>query len=77
MTKLQIKRFIKLHWIKIVLIALGIVFLSFFIFILIVGLRNFFSLESFYKKMTLASVPLQLFIVTISTFTFMLYAVAG
>jgi len=72
MTKLQIKRFIKLHWIKITLIALGIVFLSFFIFILIIGLRNFFSLESFYKKMTLASVPLQLFIITINTFIFVL-----
>ena len=70
MTSFQIKKFIKLHWIKIVLITLGVIFLTFFIFILIIGLKNFFSLESFYKKMTLASVPLQIFIFTLNTFFF-------
>jgi len=72
MNKKKIRKFIKLHWIKITVIALGIVFLSFFVFILIVGLNNFFTLESFYKKMTLASVPLQIFLLTINTFIFVL-----
>ena len=72
MTSFQIKKFIRLHWVKIVIISAGIVFFSFFIFILIVGLKNFFSLESFYKKMTLASVPLQIFMFTLNTFFFVL-----
>ena len=66
----KIKKFIKFHWIKILIIFIGAVFLSFLIFLLIVGIKNFLTLESFYKKMTLAGIPLQLFLSIITAFIF-------
>ncbi|MFH1768174.1 MAG: AAA family ATPase [Candidatus Omnitrophota bacterium] len=65
-----IRKFIKLHWIKIVFAVTGIVLFLSLIFLIIVGLKNFLELESFYKKMTLAAIPLQLFLSVITAFVF-------
>jgi len=70
MTKKQIKIFIKLYWIRILIFSIALLFFIALTILLIVGLRNFISLESFYKKMTLASVPLQLFLSVVTAFIF-------
>ncbi len=70
MNHLNIKKFIKLSWIKITLIFMGVIFLSLFIFLTVIGIRSFLTLESFYKKMTLAGIPLQIFLSVITAFTF-------
>jgi cell division protease FtsH len=66
----KLKKFIKLHWIKITFLFIGSIFLTILIILLVVGLQNFFGLESFYKRMTLASIPLQLFLSIITAFIF-------
>jgi len=73
MTKKQIKIFIKLYWIRILIILAAFLFLAAVGILLVVGLRNFFTLESFYKKMTLASIPLQLFISIFYTLMFVTF----
>ncbi len=73
MTQKQIKIFIKLYWIRILIILAAFLFLAAVGILLVVGLRNFFTLESFYKKMTLASIPLQLFISIFYTLMFVTF----
>ena len=73
MTKKQIKIFIRLYWIRILIILVAFLFLAAVGILLVVGLRNFFTLESFYKKMTLASIPLQLFISIFYTLMFVTF----
>ena len=70
MNRKKFKKYIKLHWLKIALFTIGAVFFILLSILLVVGLKNFFSLESFYKKMTLASIPLQLFLSVITAFIF-------
>ena len=66
----KIKRFVRLHWIKVLLITVGSIFVVILIILLIVGTKSFFGLESFYKRMALANVPLQLFLTVITGFIF-------
>lgn len=66
----KINRFIKLHWVKLILLGVGLCFLVGLIILIVVGIKNFSELESFYKKMTLAGVPLQLFLSVITAFIF-------
>ncbi len=70
MDQKKLKKYIRLHWIKIVLICVGVVILTTLLVLIVVGLRNFSELESFYKKLTLASIPLQLFLSIITAFIF-------
>ncbi|UCD15768.1 MAG: AAA family ATPase [Candidatus Omnitrophota bacterium] len=69
----RLKKTIKLHWIKILVAVLGVVFLTVFIILLIVGLRNFFSLESFYKRQFLSVIPFQIFISIVTGFVFVIF----
>lgn len=70
MDKKIIKIYIRLHWQKILLFAAGGACLVVLIFVLVAGFKNFIELESFYKKMTLAAIPLQLFLQIITAFIF-------
>jgi len=70
MDKRKIKIFVKIYWAKILIGFVIFVFLVALIFLLVVGTKHFLSLESFYKKMTLAAVPLQLFLSVITAFVF-------
>jgi cell division protease FtsH len=70
MSKNKLKKFIKLHWVKILLIGMVAILFIALLFLIIIGVNNFLSLESFYKKMTLAGIPLQLFLSVITAFVF-------
>jgi len=70
MTLQEIKRFIRIHWVKVIF---GIVFaitLIILTVVMVVGTISFFQLESFYQRMTLASVPLQVFLSIVTAFIF-------
>ncbi len=64
------KKYWKLHWIKIIVGLIGLVLFAILIYLIVVGMKSFIELESFYKKMTLASIPLQLFLGIITAFIF-------
>jgi cell division protease FtsH len=70
MDKKILKKYVRLHWIKIVLVCLGILIFSTLMILIVVGLRNFAELESFYKKLTLAGIPLQIFLSIVTAFIF-------
>jgi cell division protease FtsH len=55
-----LKQFVKLYKIRLILIAIGIAFLSVIAYLLIVGINAYITLESFYKKMMLAGIAVQL-----------------
>jgi len=66
----KLKIYLKLHWIKITIITIIAIFFIALIILLSVGIRHFMGLESFYKKMTFAGIPLQLFLSVITAFVF-------
>lgn len=66
----KLKKLIRLHWLKIVLVTLLLILVSGVIFLLVIGLQQFMGLESFYKRTTLASIPFQLFIAVITAIAF-------
>lgn len=66
----KLKKIIKLHWIKILLIVIAITLFTTVVLLVIVGIKHFLTLEAFYRKMTLAAVPLQLFLSVITAFVF-------
>ena len=70
MDKRKLKILLKLYWLKMIAILIGLIFLIALIFLLVIGTKHFLSLESFYKKMTLAAIPLQLFLSVITAFVF-------
>ncbi|MCK9573453.1 MAG: AAA family ATPase [Candidatus Omnitrophica bacterium] len=70
MTNSNWKKYWKLHWIKIIVGLVGLALFSILVYLLVVGMKSFVELESFYKKMTLASIPLQLFLGIITAFIF-------
>lgn len=70
MTVKNLKKFIKIHWLKIVLITSLLILISGVIFLLVIGLQEFMGLESFYKKTTLANIPFQLFTAVFTAFAF-------
>jgi len=70
MTGKKLGKLIKLHWLKIVFIALLLIFLSGVILLLVIGVQQFIGLESFYKRTTLASIPFQMFMAIITAIAF-------
>jgi len=66
----RLGKLIKLHWLKIVLIALLLILVSGVILLLIIGVQQFIGLESFYKRTTLASIPFQMFMAIITAIAF-------
>ncbi|MCF7874670.1 MAG: AAA family ATPase [Candidatus Omnitrophica bacterium] len=66
----KIKKLIKLHWIKILAIFIALTLFVTVAFLVIIGIRHFLTLEAFYRKMTLAGIPLQLFLSVITAFVF-------
>ena len=66
----KIKNFLRIHWVKIVAFIVGLIFLTILTILIVVGLQNFFALESFYKRMTLANIPLQFFLSIVTSFIF-------
>ena len=66
----KLKKFIKLHWIKILLLGVGGILLILVIYMVALGIKSFITLESFYKKMTLAGIPIQLLFSIVTAFIF-------
>ncbi len=66
----KIKKLIKLHWIKIILVLIAVTLFTTVAFLVVIGIKHFLTLESFYRKMTLAGIPLQLFLSVITAFVF-------
>ncbi|MFA5271250.1 MAG: AAA family ATPase [Candidatus Omnitrophota bacterium] len=64
------RKYWKLHWIKIIVALIALILFLILAYLLVVGMKSFVELESFYKKMTLASIPLQLFLGIITAFIF-------
>jgi len=58
----KLRVYIKLYWIRILLIAVASLSFLAMIVVTIIGLYHFFTLESFYRKMTWSSVPLNIFL---------------
>lgn len=56
----KVKIFLKLYWIRILIIALGVLFIAGLIYVLIIGLKAFFELEPFYRKMAISGIPVQM-----------------
>jgi len=56
----KLKKYIKLHWRKLIIITLISTLFLIVLFLLVIGIQSFLGLESFYKKMSLASIPLQI-----------------
>jgi len=70
MTGKNLGKLIKSHWLKIVLIAIFLIFISGVIFLLTIGVQQFIGLESFYKRTTLASIPFQMFMSIVTAIAF-------
>ncbi|MCF7916997.1 MAG: AAA family ATPase [Candidatus Omnitrophica bacterium] len=66
----KLKKLIKLHWIKMLLIVVALTLLTTVTILVVVGIKHFLTLEAFYRKMTLAGIPLQLFLSVITAFVF-------
>ncbi|MCD6539987.1 MAG: AAA family ATPase [Candidatus Omnitrophica bacterium] len=66
----KLKKFIKLHWIKLTLLIIGSILLILVTYMVILGIKSFITLESFYKKMTLAGIPIQLLFSIVTAFIF-------
>ncbi len=62
MDKLKLKKYIKLHWIKITVISVIICILISIVILTVIGIQTFLQLESFYRKTMLAGIPLQIFL---------------
>ena len=65
-----LKKLLRLHWMKMLVGAFALTCLIILGYLLVVGMQNFLTLESFYKKMTLASIPLQFFLSIVTAFVF-------
>lgn len=68
----KIKVFLRLHWIKILLILIGLVIITAAAIVSIMGLREFLTLESFYKRMQLSTFPFQILFFIVNAFIFAL-----
>ena len=58
----QLKKYLKLHWLKVTLISVIVLILVSIIVLTTIGVKTFFQLESFYRKTMLAGIPLQIFL---------------
>lgn len=68
MNKQELKKYIKLHWVKLIVIGAIAALFTIVTYLCIVGIQNFLTLESFYKKMSLASLPFQIIIAMFMSF---------
>lgn len=66
----RLQKFIKFHWIKILLFSVAALVLIALISLIVIGIGHFMELESFYKRMTLAGIPLQIFLGIVTAFIF-------
>lgn len=66
----KLKVFLRLYWIRILVISFILFIFIVVIYLLILGIKSFFTLESFYKKMSLASLPIQLLFSIFTAFIF-------
>ena len=62
MTKNEFKIFLRLYWIRVILVLLGALAFLALVVVMIVGTISFFSLESFYQQTMLAAMPSQIFL---------------
>lgn len=73
MNVIKIKKAVRLHWVKILLFSISAVLVLILIFLLIVGMQNLLGMESFYKRMILAGIPLQVFLSIVTGFIFVTF----
>lgn len=66
----KIKIYIKLHWIKILLLVLIGIIGIFTLIVLIAGVSAMMNLESFYKQLQFSSIPLQFFFSIVTAIIF-------
>jgi len=70
MNKKELKIFLRLYWIRVLLVLLGALAFLALVVVMIVGTISFFSLESFYQQSMLAAMPSQIFFVLSGWFHF-------
>lgn len=68
LTKLKVH--FKLYWIRILLAIFAFPLLIILIALLVFGIHTFFNIESFYRKMTLAGMPFQIYLTIFSALVF-------
>jgi len=81
----KLKVYLKLHWIKLSLIAVGIVAVILLFIVVSVGLYHFATIESFYRKWLWSQMPSQIFLylvvgsisAAISTFIWIYFVFGG
>jgi len=66
----KVSVYVKLNWIKLLLVLLAVTVLTLTVFALIIGMKAMAGLESFYKQMQLSMIPLQIFIAVVTAFVF-------
>lgn len=66
----KIRVYIKLHWIKILLIFLASVIAIFTLIVITAGISAMVNLESFYKQLQFSSIPLQFFFSIVTAIIF-------
>ncbi len=62
MKKKAVKNFLKLHWIKVLVLFVAALLFIIVASLFVAGVKNFFALEAFYRRMALASIPIQIII---------------
>ncbi|MDD4955613.1 MAG: hypothetical protein PHP17_06210, partial [Candidatus Omnitrophica bacterium] len=81
----KLKIYLKLHWIKVLLIAIGVVAVILLFIVVSVGLYHFATIESFYRKWLWSQMPSQIFLylvvgsisAAISTFIWIYFVFGG
>ena len=66
----QIKIYIRLHWIKLLLILIGSIIGLFTLIVLMAGISAMINLESFYKQLQFSAIPLQFFFSIVTAIIF-------
>ncbi|OGX16476.1 MAG: hypothetical protein A2166_01170 [Omnitrophica WOR_2 bacterium RBG_13_41_10] len=66
----KIRIYLKLHWVKILIISLLAIIGLFTTIVMIAGVQAMLNLESFYKQLQFSSVPLQFFLSVITAIIF-------
>ncbi len=66
----KIKIYLKLHWVKILILSILAIVLILAVVLVIVGIKNMLAMESFYKRMQLSVIPIQLLFSIITAFVF-------
>ncbi len=66
----KVSVYVKLNWVKLLLVLLALTMGTLTVIALIVGMKAMAGLESFYKQMQLSMIPLQIFIAVVTAFVF-------